>query len=68
VISRFALDAEAFKSFPKNLLDDCAESTRMAERIVREIGLDEYQHPAPASLPERLSWAIRAVEDLDAED
>jgi len=70
MISRFLLDPEAFDAFPKNLLDDCQETARMAERIVRQIGFseEEYEHQPPTSLSERLSWAIRAMEDTDSEE
>lgn len=68
MISRFAMDPEAFERFPKDLLDDCQESARMAERIVRQIGFTEYEHQPPTTLSERLSWAIRAMEESDAED
>lgn len=67
MISRFALDPEAFASFPKNLLDDCEESTRMAERIVREIGFENCELGPPTALSDRLSWAIRAMEDDEPE-
>lgn len=65
MISRYALDRASFARFPRNLLDDCEESTRMAERIVREIGLDGCEPPADAK--DRLFWAIRAMEHIDPE-
>jgi len=37
----------------------------MAERIVREIGLDGCEPPADAK--DRLFWAIRAMEHIDPE-
>lgn len=39
----------------------------MAERIVREIGFDDCEDGSVTSLSDRLSWAIRAMEDDGSE-
>lgn len=65
MISRFALDPVAFEAFPRDLLDGSRESVRMAERIIREIGVGDAG-PAPVRpLSERLAWALEAMEEVE---
>jgi hypothetical protein len=65
MISRFALDPAAFAAFPEDLLDGSRESVRMAERIIREIGVADDGFRPATPLSERLAWALEAMEEDD---
>ena len=68
MISRFAFSPEALAAFPPDLLDGSRETLRMAERIVRQLGFQDLDHLPPMPLSQRLSWAIDALEDVEAVD
>ena len=63
MISRFYADPDALKTFPRDLLDGSRETVRIAERIVREMGLEDVDEGPATSLADRLAWAIAAMED-----
>jgi hypothetical protein len=66
VISRFMLDPEAMRAFPRDLLDGSHETVRMAERIVRQMGFTNFEYGPPAPPWERLAWAIVALEQEES--
>lgn len=63
MISRFALHPEVFEAFPRDLLDGSRESVRMAERIIRAIGVADDGFRPATPLTERLAWALEAMEE-----
>jgi hypothetical protein len=56
---------KTWASFPRDLLDGSSESVRMAERIVRQLGFEDYEADPPSLPAERLAWALRAMEAED---
>ncbi|MEQ1855320.1 MAG: hypothetical protein ABL963_02565 [Longimicrobiales bacterium] len=63
MISRFMLDPDAMRAFPRDLLDGSRETVRMAERIVRQMGFTDFEYGPGAPPWDRLAWAIMALEE-----
>lgn len=63
MISRFVATPAALRTFPPDLLDGSAETVRIAERIMRQLGFSELECGPVGSPSERLAWAINALED-----
>jgi hypothetical protein len=61
-------DGGDFRSIPDDLLADCQDSARMAERIVRDIEPGPGSAREPSDPGDALSWAIKAMAGDGASD